>query len=135
MLREERGEEGEWMDGGGRAFLPLSNDRSRGTLGPPMEDYSHKPPCYTLLHPSPHPLLRLSVWECVRFHILHGSHSVFGYPNNRVSERFPVPIDSDKRRSTVFQNGHEIELWPIFELPLATPAYPSTIGIAQSPLC
>ncbi|GFV73415.1 hypothetical protein TNCV_3389311 [Trichonephila clavipes] len=25
----------------------------------------------------------------------------FGYPNNRVSERCPVPIDSDKRRSTV----------------------------------
>ncbi|GFX93912.1 hypothetical protein TNCV_3412751 [Trichonephila clavipes] len=39
--------------------------------------------------------------ECVRFHILHGSHSKFGYPNNRVSERYPVPIDSDKRRSTV----------------------------------
>ncbi|GFV85833.1 hypothetical protein TNCV_2004531 [Trichonephila clavipes] len=39
--------------------------------------------------------------QCVRFHIRHGSHSVFGYPNNRVSERYPVPIDSDKRRSTV----------------------------------
>ncbi|GFV62114.1 uncharacterized protein TNCV_4109171 [Trichonephila clavipes] len=39
--------------------------------------------------------------ENVRFHILHGSHSVFGYPNNRVSERCPVPIDSDKRSSTV----------------------------------
>ncbi|GFU88718.1 uncharacterized protein TNCV_4443951 [Trichonephila clavipes] len=38
-----------------------------------------------------------SVW----FHILHDSHSVFGYPNNRVPERCPVPIDSDKRRSTV----------------------------------
>ncbi|GFT54212.1 uncharacterized protein TNCV_2467241 [Trichonephila clavipes] len=38
----------------------------------------------------------------VRFHILHGSHSVFGYPNNRVSERCPVPIDSGKRRSTSF---------------------------------
>ncbi|GFX37959.1 hypothetical protein TNCV_3835601 [Trichonephila clavipes] len=37
---------------------------------------------------------------CVRFHVLYGSHSVFGYPNNRVSERCPVPIDSDKRRST-----------------------------------
>ncbi|GFX73565.1 uncharacterized protein TNCV_2342701 [Trichonephila clavipes] len=37
----------------------------------------------------------------VRLHILQGSHSVFGYPNNRVSERCPVPIDSDKRRSTV----------------------------------
>ncbi|GFT25406.1 hypothetical protein TNCV_182331 [Trichonephila clavipes] len=39
--------------------------------------------------------------ECVRFHILHGSHSVFGYLNNRVSELCPVPIDSDKRHSTV----------------------------------
>ncbi|GFV71684.1 uncharacterized protein TNCV_3534731 [Trichonephila clavipes] len=38
----------------------------------------------------------------VRFHILHGSHSVFGYPNNRVSERCPVPTDSDKRRSIVY---------------------------------
>ncbi|GFY25699.1 uncharacterized protein TNCV_3060311 [Trichonephila clavipes] len=37
----------------------------------------------------------------VRSHILHGSHSVFGYPNNPVSERCPVPIDSDKRSSTV----------------------------------
>ncbi|GFW64787.1 transposable element Tcb2 transposase [Trichonephila clavipes] len=37
----------------------------------------------------------------VRFPILHGSHSVFGYPDNRVSERCPVPTDSDKRRSTV----------------------------------
>ncbi|GFU92101.1 hypothetical protein TNCV_1659331 [Trichonephila clavipes] len=37
---------------------------------------------------------------CVRFHILHGSHSVFGYPNNRVSERCLVQIYSDKRRST-----------------------------------
>ncbi|GFW71155.1 hypothetical protein TNCV_535741 [Trichonephila clavipes] len=27
----------------------------------------------------------------------------FGYPNNRVSERFPVPIDSDKRRSTALE--------------------------------
>ncbi|GFW01985.1 uncharacterized protein TNCV_1148651 [Trichonephila clavipes] len=36
----------------------------------------------------------------VRFHILHGSHT-FGYPNNRLSERCPVPIDWDKRRSTV----------------------------------
>ncbi|GFX83599.1 hypothetical protein TNCV_325481 [Trichonephila clavipes] len=34
--------------------------------------------------------------QCVRFHILHGLHSVSGYPNNRVSERCPVPIDSDK---------------------------------------
>ncbi|GFW45215.1 uncharacterized protein TNCV_717171 [Trichonephila clavipes] len=39
--------------------------------------------------------------ECVQFPILHESHSVFGYPNNRVSELCPVPIDSDKRRSTV----------------------------------
>ncbi|GFS51706.1 uncharacterized protein TNCV_613851 [Trichonephila clavipes] len=38
----------------------------------------------------------------VRFHTLLGSHSIFGYPNNHVSERCPVPIDSDKRRSTVF---------------------------------
>ncbi|GFW35068.1 uncharacterized protein TNCV_5066341 [Trichonephila clavipes] len=38
----------------------------------------------------------------VRFHILHGSHSDFGYSDNRVSERFPVPIDSNKRRSTVY---------------------------------
>ncbi|GFV05922.1 uncharacterized protein TNCV_3142131 [Trichonephila clavipes] len=37
----------------------------------------------------------------VRFHILHGSRSVFGYPNNRASEWCPVPIDSDKRRSTL----------------------------------
>ncbi|GFV99120.1 hypothetical protein TNCV_1510961 [Trichonephila clavipes] len=41
---------------------------------------------------------------CVRFHILHGSHSVFGYPNNRLSEGCPVPIDSDKRHSTVYVN-------------------------------
>ncbi|GFW14013.1 uncharacterized protein TNCV_4701481 [Trichonephila clavipes] len=41
------------------------------------------------------------VAQCVRFLILHGSHSVFGYPNNRVSERCPVPVDSDKRCSTV----------------------------------
>ncbi|GFY11356.1 uncharacterized protein TNCV_4473391 [Trichonephila clavipes] len=40
-----------------------------------------------------------SVW----FHILHGSHSVFGYPNNRLSERCLVPFGSDKRRSTVNQ--------------------------------
>ncbi|GFT67136.1 uncharacterized protein TNCV_782911 [Trichonephila clavipes] len=33
-------------------------------------------------------------------HILHEPHSVFGYPNNRVSEQCSVPIDSDKRRST-----------------------------------
>ncbi|GFX15215.1 uncharacterized protein TNCV_2709201 [Trichonephila clavipes] len=39
----------------------------------------------------------LEVW----FHILHGSQSGFGYPNNRIFERCPVPIDSDKRRSTV----------------------------------
>ncbi|GFU81560.1 hypothetical protein TNCV_4926911 [Trichonephila clavipes] len=37
----------------------------------------------------------------VRFHILHGSHWVFGYPNNPVSKRYSVPIDSDKQRSTV----------------------------------
>ncbi|GFV70224.1 hypothetical protein TNCV_843431 [Trichonephila clavipes] len=35
------------------------------------------------------------------FHTLHGSHSVFGYPNIHVSEWYPVPIDSDRRRSTV----------------------------------
>ncbi|GFW69545.1 uncharacterized protein TNCV_488911 [Trichonephila clavipes] len=40
----------------------------------------------------------------VRFHILHGSHSVFDYPNNCVSEWCPVPIDSDKRRSTVYDS-------------------------------
>ncbi|GFT27112.1 uncharacterized protein TNCV_4676271 [Trichonephila clavipes] len=34
----------------------------------------------------------------------HGLHSVSGYPNNRVSERCPVPIDSDKRSSTVLCN-------------------------------
>ncbi|GFW84531.1 hypothetical protein TNCV_457121 [Trichonephila clavipes] len=39
--------------------------------------------------------------KCVRFPILHGSHLVFDYPNNRVSERCLVAIDSDKRRSTV----------------------------------
>ncbi|GFX01174.1 hypothetical protein TNCV_4581401 [Trichonephila clavipes] len=39
--------------------------------------------------------------ECVRFHILHESHSVFGYPNNRVSEWYPLPIDSDKQRSAL----------------------------------
>ncbi|GFX69810.1 hypothetical protein TNCV_2468491, partial [Trichonephila clavipes] len=38
-----------------------------------------------------------SVW----FHILHELHSVFGYPNNRVFERSPVPIDSDQRRSAL----------------------------------
>ncbi|GFT35869.1 hypothetical protein TNCV_2154301 [Trichonephila clavipes] len=46
------------------------------------------------------PLLQ-TVMECVRFHILYGSHSVFGYPNNRSLERCPVSIDSDKRLSTV----------------------------------
>ncbi|GFU94922.1 hypothetical protein TNCV_462351 [Trichonephila clavipes] len=39
--------------------------------------------------------------EYVQFHILYQSHLVFGYPNNCVSERCPVPIDLDKRRSTV----------------------------------
>ncbi|GFU49878.1 hypothetical protein TNCV_4686431 [Trichonephila clavipes] len=33
---------------------------------------------------------QISPQQSVRFHILHGSHSVFGYPNNRVSERCPV---------------------------------------------
>ncbi|GFW10341.1 uncharacterized protein TNCV_5096921 [Trichonephila clavipes] len=37
----------------------------------------------------------------VRFHILHRLHSVFGYPNNHVSERLPIPIDSDKPHYTV----------------------------------
>ncbi|GFW88674.1 hypothetical protein TNCV_2833351 [Trichonephila clavipes] len=46
--------------------------------------------------------------ECVRFHTLHRSHSVFDYPNNCVSERCPVPIDSDKRRSTVLQKIGEV---------------------------
>ncbi|GFV25143.1 hypothetical protein TNCV_592091 [Trichonephila clavipes] len=41
--------------------------------------------------------------ECVRFHIMPESHSVFGYPNNRVSEPCPVPVGSDKRRYTVYQ--------------------------------
>ncbi|GFW12354.1 hypothetical protein TNCV_816091 [Trichonephila clavipes] len=31
--------------------------------------------------------------ECVRFHIMHGSHLVFGYPNNRVSEQSRARID------------------------------------------
>ncbi|GFU64001.1 hypothetical protein TNCV_245791 [Trichonephila clavipes] len=39
--------------------------------------------------------------ENVRFHILHGSYSVFGYPTNRICDRCPVSIDSDKRRSTI----------------------------------
>ncbi|GFU42713.1 hypothetical protein TNCV_3139131 [Trichonephila clavipes] len=39
--------------------------------------------------------------ECVRFHILHGSHSVHGNPNYRVCEWCPVPIDSDKRSTVV----------------------------------
>ncbi|GFV64513.1 hypothetical protein TNCV_1042871 [Trichonephila clavipes] len=39
---------------------------------------------------------------CVRFPILHGSHSVFGYPKYHVSERCQVPIDSDKRLLTVY---------------------------------
>ncbi|GFV18480.1 hypothetical protein TNCV_4469161 [Trichonephila clavipes] len=30
------------------------------------------------------------------------SRRVFGYPNNRVSKRWPVPIGSDKRRSTAY---------------------------------
>ncbi|GFX88123.1 uncharacterized protein TNCV_159381 [Trichonephila clavipes] len=38
----------------------------------------------------------------VRFHILHRWHLVFGYPNNRVSERCTVQIDSFKRRSTMY---------------------------------
>ncbi|GFV57356.1 hypothetical protein TNCV_3285841 [Trichonephila clavipes] len=38
-----------------------------------------------------------TVMEYVQFHILHGSHSVFGYPNNRVCERCPVLIDAGKR--------------------------------------
>ncbi|GFV32962.1 uncharacterized protein TNCV_1746041 [Trichonephila clavipes] len=37
----------------------------------------------------------------VRFHIQHGSHLVFGYPNHCVSEWCPVPIHSDKRHSSV----------------------------------
>ncbi|GFX84409.1 hypothetical protein TNCV_4135191 [Trichonephila clavipes] len=40
----------------------------------------------------------------VRFQILHGSNSGFGYPNNHVFEQCPVPIDLDKRRSTVVTN-------------------------------
>ncbi|PRD35224.1 UNVERIFIED_CONTAM: hypothetical protein NCL1_12189 [Trichonephila clavipes] len=38
---------------------------------------------------------------------IYSMDHTFGYPNNRVSERCPVPIDSDKRRSTtsvMFQN-------------------------------
>ncbi|GFX30247.1 hypothetical protein TNCV_1963541 [Trichonephila clavipes] len=42
-----------------------------------------------------------------RFHILHGSYSVFGYPNNHVSERCTVPIDSDERRSTVWSSDED----------------------------
>ncbi|GFV38599.1 hypothetical protein TNCV_132381 [Trichonephila clavipes] len=45
----------------------------------------------------------------VPFHILHGWHSVFGYLNNHVSERCPVPIDSDKRRSTVLKFSAQFE--------------------------
>ncbi|GFX22597.1 hypothetical protein TNCV_2993321 [Trichonephila clavipes] len=45
----------------------------------------------------------------VLFRTLQGSHSVFGYPNNRVSERCPVPIDSDKRRSTVVTMSYSSE--------------------------
>ncbi|GFW78338.1 hypothetical protein TNCV_1378881 [Trichonephila clavipes] len=33
----------------------------------------------------------------------------FGYPNNRVSERCPVLIDSDKRRSTVVEMRPSVE--------------------------
>ncbi|GFS55442.1 hypothetical protein TNCV_1627151 [Trichonephila clavipes] len=31
-------------------------------------------------------------FSAVRFHILHGSQSVFGYPNNRVSERIRINV-------------------------------------------
>ncbi|GFW27666.1 uncharacterized protein TNCV_765481 [Trichonephila clavipes] len=48
--------------------------------------------------------------KCVRFHILYGSHSVFGYPNNHVSERCPIPIDSHKRRSTVCRSSRVLTL-------------------------
>ncbi|GFV16915.1 hypothetical protein TNCV_4365151 [Trichonephila clavipes] len=37
---------------------------------------------------------------------------VIGYPRNRVSERCPIPINSDKRRSTgieIFSISREIE--------------------------
>ncbi|PRD28312.1 UNVERIFIED_CONTAM: hypothetical protein NCL1_32755 [Trichonephila clavipes] len=44
----------------------------------------------------------------VRFHILHGSHLIFGYPNNRISKWPPVPIDSDKRRSTCIVKGVQL---------------------------
>ncbi|GFV87527.1 uncharacterized protein TNCV_3281651 [Trichonephila clavipes] len=33
--------------------------------------------------------------KSVQFHTLRGSHSVFGYPNNCVMERCPVPIYSE----------------------------------------
>ncbi|GFX18634.1 hypothetical protein TNCV_3310951 [Trichonephila clavipes] len=42
--------------------------------------------------------------KSVRFHILHGLHSVFSYPNNRVSEQCPFPIASNKRLYRVSQD-------------------------------
>ncbi|GFU69234.1 MULE domain-containing protein [Trichonephila clavipes] len=52
----------------------------------------------------------------VRFHILQGSHSVFGYPNNRVSEWYPVPIDSDERRPTVCKTFPKYEPTLMFRI-------------------
>ncbi|GFW87925.1 hypothetical protein TNCV_1360281 [Trichonephila clavipes] len=45
------------------------------------------------------------VVQCVRFRMLHGSHKIFGYLNNRVSERGLIPIDSDKQRSAEDRMG------------------------------
>ncbi|GFW28125.1 uncharacterized protein TNCV_2818031 [Trichonephila clavipes] len=79
-----------------------SNTDTFSALETAMEWYEQQPEC------CPTQLLLLkrirdlaTKKRSVRFHILHGSHLVFGYPNNRVFERCPVPIDSDKRRSIV----------------------------------
>ncbi|GFS84239.1 hypothetical protein TNCV_2365711 [Trichonephila clavipes] len=51
--------------------------------------------------------------ENVQVHILHGSHSVFGYPNNHVSQRCLVRIDSDKRRSNVLVFDANLDSAPL----------------------
>ncbi|GFT12632.1 uncharacterized protein TNCV_5094091 [Trichonephila clavipes] len=77
----------------------------------------------------------------VRFHILHRSHSIFAYPNNRISEQCPVPIDSDKRRSTtaigsIMRTGHVnrnpnivLGIFRTFYFHLAAPARENCVAL------
>ncbi|GFU59922.1 uncharacterized protein TNCV_4726741 [Trichonephila clavipes] len=79
-----------------------SKDPSHADAFSALEWYEQSECCLTQL-----PLLKrirdlAAKRRSVQLHILHGSHSVSGYPNNRVSEHCPVTIESDKRRSTVY---------------------------------